>query len=75
MRTERFVLSTAGSVETLAGSSSFHRSLIEGCRVNDGASAQRSTFNALAAGLMAFGEILDPERARDWLWLTEPSTG
>jgi DNA-binding GntR family transcriptional regulator len=72
LRTERFVLSIAGSEETLAGSSSYHRLLIEACANQDGALAQQSTFRALAAGFTEIGRILDSSRAQDWDWLMQP---
>jgi DNA-binding GntR family transcriptional regulator len=72
LRTERFVLSIAGSEETLAGSVTYHRLLIEACAKRDGALAQDSTFQALAAGFTEIGRILDPTRAQDWDWLMQP---
>jgi DNA-binding GntR family transcriptional regulator len=71
LRTERFVLSIAGSGETLAGASSYHRLLIDACATRNGALAQESTFQALAAGFTAIGKILDSARAQDWDWLMQ----
>lgn len=75
LRTKRYVLSIAGSEDALAGSLGYHEMLVEACRTHDGALAQRSTVQALAAALTAIARILDPERAQDWDWmLSDPAT-
>ena len=75
MRTKRYLFSIAGSEDALLGAADLHRMLLEACRTHDGALAALSTYNALAAALMAIGPMLDAKRTSDWQWLGEEGSG